>query len=402
MTLARSIVNPKQADQVLLTAGYALDAPTIARLHELGVYDLWINYPGLDFLDDLYSPRLTSQQQKLCETLKTSFVGQMQRGGGAGGVDPKLPINEFRASVEELVQTILDSAATLPFMSMLSGVDDSLLRHSSEVCVLGVMLGLRLDSYLVEQRRRVSSHHARDVVNLGMGCMLHDVGELQLAAEFRESRYPFAFDEFATPQWREHVELGYAAVRGQLEPSAAAVVLHHHQHFDGSGFPETGAAEAPQSGSAIHVFSRIAMAADTFQHLLHQGGFPQPTVCALWQMQQNPMRRWFDPVVLATLLAVVPPFIPGMVVSLSDGRHAIVSKVHEDSPCYPEVQVLTGLNLMSESNMTEQRELIDLAKVHELHIRAVDGFQVADFLYGPRHVAEPRKYARPETVSALG
>jgi HD-GYP domain-containing protein (c-di-GMP phosphodiesterase class II) len=402
MTLARSIVNPKQADQVLLKAGYALDAPTIARLHELGVYDLWINYPGLDFLDDLYSPRLTSQQQKLCETLKTSFVGQMQRGGGSGGMDPKLPIQEFRAMVEDLVQTILDSAATLPFMSMLSGVDDSLLRHSSEVCVLGVMLGLRLNSYLVEQRRRVSSHHAKDVVNLGMGCMLHDVGELQLPTEFRESRYPFAFDEFATPEWRQHVELGYAAVRGQLEPSAAAVVLHHHQHFDGSGFPHAGASEAPQSGSAIHVFSRIAMAADTFQHLLHQGGFPQPTVCALWQMQQNPMRRWFDPVVLATLLAVVPPFIPGMVVSLSDGRQAIVSKVHEDSPCYPEVQVLDGLNLMSETNMTEQRELIDLAKVHELHIRAVDGFQVADFMYGPRHVAEPRKFPRPETISALG
>jgi HD-GYP domain-containing protein (c-di-GMP phosphodiesterase class II) len=399
MTLARSIVNPKQPDLVLLTAGFLLDAPTIARLHELGVYDLWINYPGLDFLDDLYSPQLTSQQQKLCETLKTSFVGQLQRGGAA---DPRLPIHEFRATVEELVQTILNSAATLPFMSMLSGVDDSLLRHSSEVCVLGVMLGLRLDSYLVEQRRRVSSYHAKDVVNLGLGCMLHDVGELQLPADQRESKYPFAFDEHASLEWRRHTELGYAAVRGQLEPSAATIVLNHHQHFDGSGFPAAGAAEAPQSGSAIHVFSRIAMAADTFQHLLHQGGIPQPAVCALWQMQQHPIRRWFDPVVLATLLAVVPPFIPGMVVTLSDGRVAIVSKVHEDAPCYPEVQVLCGINLMSETNLTEQRELIDLATTPDVHIKAVDGFQVADFLYGPRHIAVKPAYQRPETLIALG
>jgi HD-GYP domain-containing protein (c-di-GMP phosphodiesterase class II) len=231
--------------------------------------------------------------------------------------------------------------------------------------------------------------------------MLHDVGELQLPAEQRESKYPFAFDELASPEWQKHAELGYAAVRGQLEPSAATVVLNHHQHFDGSGFPATSG-QVPQCGSQIHVFSRIAMAADTFQHLLHQGGFPQPTVSALWQMQQNPVRRWFDPIVLAALLAVVPPFIPGMVVTLSDGRQAVVSKLHEDAPCYPEVQVLNGINLMSEANLTEQREIVDLAITPELHIKAVDGFQVADFLFGPRHVAGPRMVLRPETVSVPG
>jgi HD-GYP domain-containing protein (c-di-GMP phosphodiesterase class II) len=392
MVLARSVVNPRQPDLTLLAAGFALDAQTIARLHELGVYDLWVNYPGLDFLDDLYSPQLTSQQQRLCETLKTSFVGQAQRG------DAKLPIQDFRATVEDLVTTILNSAATLPFMSMLAGVDDALLRHSSEVCVLGVMLGLRLEGYLVEQRKRVHSRAAKDVVNLGLGCMLHDVGELELPAALRESRKAFAFEEEASPEWRQHAELGYATVRGQLEPSAATVVLNHHQHFDGSGFPN-GTNEAPQCGSQIHVFSRIAMAADTFQHLLHRDGMPQPAVCALWQVQQNPIRRWFDPVVLAALLAVVPPFIPGMVVTLSDRRQAIVTKVHEDAPCYPEVQVLDGVDLMSTENLTEAREVVDLAVTPGLHVGAVDGFSVGEFLYGPRHTNVPVKTARLEAVA---
>jgi HD-GYP domain-containing protein (c-di-GMP phosphodiesterase class II) len=382
MTLARAVINPRQSDQTLLPPGYPLDARTLAQLHELGVYDLWVNYPGLDFLDDLYSAELSSQQHHLCETLRSAFLEQAQRAG------TPLPMQEFRTAVEDLVHTVLDSAGTIPFLSMLAGEEDALLKHSSDVCVLGVVLGLRLEGYLVEQRKRIATRHARDIVNLGLGCLLHDVGELQLHPAFRESRRPFAFDPEPPAEWLQHPELGYAAVRSQLEPSAATIVLNHHQHFDGSGFPRILASGSAQCGSHIHIFSRIAMAADTFAHLLHKDGVPQPAIIALWQIQQNPIRPWFDPKVLAALLAVVPPFIPGMVVTLSDHRQAIITRIHEDAPCYPEVQTLQGMNLMSSENAADACEVIDLAACPKLHVTNVDGFEVADYLYGPRHATE--------------
>ena len=155
----------------------------VVYVHEFGIYDLWIDYPGLDFLDGLFSPELTKQQQRLCETLNDAFHEQSQFA------DVALPIQNYRSVIERLIHAILDSAATLPFMSVLSSIDDTLLRHSAEVSILGLMLGLRLDGYLIEQRKKyMNARYAKDVVNLGLGCMLHDVGELQLPEKHRESR----------------------------------------------------------------------------------------------------------------------------------------------------------------------------------------------------------------------
>jgi HD-GYP domain-containing protein (c-di-GMP phosphodiesterase class II) len=381
MTLARSVINPRKPEQLLLNAGYKMDARTIARLHELGVYDLWINFDGLEFLDDLFSPALTTQQQRLCETLQESFQQQSRH------CDVALPVQQYRGVVEDLVATLMRSAGKLPFMSALTGVDDALLRHSSEVCVLGLMLGLRLDAYLIEQRKRIlNSRLAKEVVNLGLGCMLHDVGELQLAERDRESRRSLLDAPGEDEEWQQHAELGYLALRGQIDATAATILLNHHQHFDGSGFPQAARKEQPLWGEQIHVFARIAMAADTLQNLLHEGGVPQPTVKALWKIQQAPLRGWFDPVVLKALLAVVHPFIPGMLVTLSNRKHAVVTQTHEQFPCYPEVEILNGQNLVSESHSSEVREVVDLSREKKLHIQAVDGSMVAEYLYGHRRV----------------
>jgi HD-GYP domain-containing protein (c-di-GMP phosphodiesterase class II) len=274
-------------------------------------------------------------------------------------------------------------------MSVLGSIDDALLRHSAEVSILALMLGLRLDGYLVDQRKKhMNSRHAKDVVNLGIGCMLHDVGELQLPEHQRESRratfHPFD-DDIA---WQRHVQMGYNSLRGQVEPSAATVVLNHHQHFDGSGFPVLEGTEDAPDGSDIHVFSRIAMAADTFQHLLHQNGVPQPTIVALWNVQNSSIRSWFDPIVMAALLAVTKPFIPGMVVTLSDRRHAIVTRTFEDTPCYPEVQVLNSPDLLHRKNTRGEREIVDLSVTPGLQIEAVDGYRIADYLYGGRRTSQ--------------
>jgi HD-GYP domain-containing protein (c-di-GMP phosphodiesterase class II) len=392
MTLARAIINPRVPETTLLSAGSALTAQHIARLHEMGVFDCWVRYPGLDFLDDMFSPALSQQQQKMCETLKTSFHAQAMR------TDNKLPVNQYREVVTGLVDAILNNPRNMAFFSDIAGVDDAMMRHASEVAYLGVMLGLKLDGYLIEQRKRLAGHHAKDVVNLGIGCMLHDLGEAQMKTDQKESRKNWM--QLHDPQsgadtktWREHVQLGYATVRSQLEPSAAIVVLNHHQHFDGSGFPE-GISGAPQAGGQIHVYARIATAADTFQHLLRPDGMLLPTVAALWRLQQEPYRKWLDPVVLEALLAVVPAFMPGMVVQLTDRRNAVVTKASPETPCYPEVQILGDFD----GEDTAEREVVDLSKEAKLEVAFVDGVDVGAFMYGPR---QKKEKAKTEKLAAV-
>ena len=60
---------------------------------------------------------------------------------------------------------------------------------------------------------------------------------------------------------------------------------------------------------------------DAFDRLLWSGkdGKPRPTVYALADLLSPRFDGWFDPVVMSYLLRLVPPFMIGSVVQLSDG-----------------------------------------------------------------------------------
>lgn len=370
MQLARAVHHPVQGETTLLPPGVELTAPLIARLHEIGIYDLWVHAPTLDFLDRFFTPGLSTAKQRLCEALRLAFANQAQ------ATTPKLPLGECRDAMATLVGQLLSGPRLPRAVAELAEGPDGLLRHSAEVCYLGMLLGLHLESYLVDQRKRLPDSAAREVVNLGLGCLLHDIGEMRLPEGVRESR---RVEDDVQVEWQRHVELGHEMVRGQVDPSAATIVLNHHQHFDGSGFPRikggTGAA-----GGQIHVFTRIAMAADTFVHFLRDDVMPRPVVYALWKIQQRPYVYWFDPVILGTLLAIAPPFVPGTLVGLSDRRSAVVLKVNEKSPCRPVVQVLSGDD--SVELTAPAAEVVDLAKEPSLEIQRVDGADVSKYLFG--------------------
>ncbi|MCL2639624.1 MAG: hypothetical protein FWD53_02145, partial [Phycisphaerales bacterium] len=131
MVLAEAIANPCQPEQTLFPAGHVLDAKTIARLHESGVYDLCVESPALEFLAGS-SP--TPQQLHLSEAIKRAFVEQSQRSGSA--------------ITSEHVNELMNAALKIPCAVALAERDDGLLHHSANVCALGMLLGLRLKSYV--------------------------------------------------------------------------------------------------------------------------------------------------------------------------------------------------------------------------------------------------------------
>ena len=267
--------------------------------------------------------------------------------------------------------------------------DERLLSHSCDVTALSIILGLKLEGYLVEQRRRLNCKQAREIQNLAMGALFHDVGELMLPAMQRESRLTATSDD--AEHWKMHVDEGYCMVRGKLDPSAAVIVLQHHQRYDGEGFAGQSdkaggdALRKVQRGQEIHVYARIVMAADLFCQTLFgaSGNIPQPMVKTLWQLQQVPLRMAFDPVVHECLMSLFPPFAEGMIVALSDHRQALVTRVDPAFPCYPTVQTLSDGHRIPEEPESGG-EVLDLAIAGDVMIEAVDGFPIEPYLYGVR------------------
>ena len=380
MVAARTLATAASPAVTLLSAGDVLSVSQLACLHGMGTYDLWVNDPGLDFLDDLCSGQPTSAHQRLAVGLREAMLRFVTCAN-------RELFKTHAFGIEEIVGSVVRGAASVPCFQAMTD-DEALLAHSCDVAALAILLGMQLENYLVEQRKRLDTKNARGIHNLALGALFHDVGELMLPAEQRESRIGPIFHEHAGQAWRQHTDEGYAMVRGKIDPSAAVVVQHHHQNFDGTGFAGRETPERfgrAQEGATIHVFARIAMAADMFAQItMGAGRVPQPMVKTLWELQQAPVRKAMDPVVHDCLMSLFPAFSEGMIVTLTDGRKAIVTTCNPMLPCYPVVQTLPQGEMVDAEHREMPTEVMDLSEEMDIGIQAVDGTNIDPYLYGVR------------------
>jgi HD-GYP domain-containing protein (c-di-GMP phosphodiesterase class II) len=181
------------------------------------------------------------------------------------------------------------------------------------------------------------------VVNLGVAGMLHDIGKTKLPAALRgASAVALPATEADRAAWETHSQLGYEMIKGGLEPSASAAVLHHHQHFDGTGFPAIqmrDGAKTHASGESIHIFARILHLADLFEHLTARPAGRRTNVEIL-HLLRSKFGQSLDPRLLIELPKIIPPFPPGSKVRLSDGRDAVVTAIDPEDPYHPTVKRL--------------------------------------------------------------
>ena len=373
MSLALPVMNPKSPDRVLLKVGFALTPEIIKKLDQVNVRSVWVRYPSLDFLTKYLDAEAVRVRQEVVGQITDTFE-RMQREASA-----KLPYDTYTRAIEQMLDHLTTHPSAAVFLGDLAEAEDDLMRHSASVTYLAVLMGLKLESYIVRERKHVDPARAKDLANLGVGAMLHDIGVLMLPEDVRERCRETGDDRDA--QWREHPALGFQHVRGKVEPSAATVILNHHQRADGTGY--AGRDMPVLRDKAPHVYARIAAVADHFDALRRPQGLPpQPTVWALSAMLSDAQRDKFDPVVLRALIDAVPAYPPGAVVRLSDGRYAVAIDHNPLHPCRPNVQVIPDPDAL-DTDTLPPGEQIDLSERHAgLYVAEADGCDVRELNFG--------------------
>jgi len=398
MVLAQSIAHPENPDRILLNSGYSLDQRIIDRIESMNRKAIWIACPGLEGVEQYVNPHLLTIRAQLTATIEKLF---RDLNNGKTG---RWLWTAYDKMMDSLFDEILNDpkAAVYCEVEEATASDDPLVRHSSNVCYLTSLLGLRLQGYLIRQRNRLSPTHASNVRSLCKGAVFHDIGIPQLSEEvfvkWTETR-----DE-NDPRWRAHVENGYRLVAGRIESTAAAAVLQHHQYVDGSGFPVKKNWEGKLTGltgSNIHIFARIITVADHFDEYKNQpDGTIWPSVRVLRTMLTGSVARRFDPNVLRILFQIVPAFPLGSQVHLSDGRTGYVSSWDQSAPCRPKVVLISDLeSLLTKPN--EKPQTINLKTAPEVSIVAVEGHEVSSYTFDlPKHLLpEKRKTKAPDPKS---
>ncbi len=380
MVLALPIPNPQVPSRTLLKAGYPLEAPMIEKLQNLGIRFVWVRCPALAFLEKFVDREGAEARSEVVTQIAETFEALQEHASA------KLPYDTYTSSIESLVQSLVTNPSSAVFLGDLIDGPSGLMRHSSAVTYLTLLMGLKLEGYLVRERRHVNPMRAKEVVSLGIGAMLHDIGLVMMDEELKEQFEQTGDD--ADPRFREHCSIGYQTVRGHIDPSAATVVLHHHQRFDGKGF--TGPGFPALEGRRIHVFSRVVALADAVDRMRSPRKLPpQSTAFVLHHLVGPKLSAQFDPAVLHALLEVMPPFAPGAIVKLSDGRHAVVIDHLPDTPCRPLIQIINDAENLDPENL-QLGETIELAKVDGLNIDECEGQDVRDY-----------QFARPDPMHAM-
>ncbi len=383
MELALPVYNPRVSARLLLRPGAILEASTIERLVKLHLPELWIKYPNMEMISKFISPEVMSSRAEIAADVAEAF------NEAGKDMHARLDYTKYQRAMSTLMDRLVNDPDAAIFIGEIADAGSPAIRHGANVGFLSMLMGLRLGFYLLKERKRLSPRLAKDVTSLGVAAMLHDVGMTRLKKSTLE-RWTREHDD-TDLEWQEHVKIGYEMLRGQVDPSAASAVLHHHQRYDGTGFPKRTTLEGAEvglEGSKIHIFARILLIADLYDRLVHpaytigdseETKKSRPPVYAIYSLLQEPYQSWMDPIVFQSLMTVCPAYAPGTEVVLSNGMRGVVTDWDPRDPCRPVVTELTHFD------DDDDAVTVDLREHHELTIIESDGFDVRPYNFFPEH-----------------
>jgi HD-GYP domain-containing protein (c-di-GMP phosphodiesterase class II) len=242
-------------------------------------------------------------------------------------------------------------------LSAVKSYDEYTYFHMVNVCLLSVALGqaigLRRDQVLV----------------LGLGGLLHDIGKVLVPAEILRGTGRLDEEQWRLVQRHPVDGAGMLLATGDgLYHPAASVLLEHHAAYDGSGYPAL-------HGHGPSAPSRLVAVADCFDAVTSKRSYREPLDRhQALELLGSAAGEGLDPTAVAAFQGLLGRFPVGSLVRLSSGEVALVVRQHDRMIDRP-----TVLMLFDATDTPLEVEERDLA---------------ADAPHGPRVVAR----LDPETV----
>lgn len=178
--------------------------------------------------------------------------------------------------------------------------------HAMSVMTLAQLLGKQAG--VTEETLRV----------IGVGALLHDIGKLTFHSSVLLNTQRNSFEESV---YRSHCRVGYdkALLAGTLSTEMLDIILHHHERFDGKGFPDQ------LKGDKIALATRIVSIANRFDNIINpidpfHSKLPSQALGLMWSKEKDQ----FDKTLLQLFIRAMGVYPPGSIVLLSDQRIGVV------------------------------------------------------------------------------
>ncbi len=186
---------------------------------------------------------------------------------------------------------ITDYSEFAPLLSeLLEAYDRGVFNHANRTSFYAGLIGKQLRLTEVESKA------------LALGAFLHDIGRLAFG------KHPRLLSPQERDRNKQHPEIGARMILPlRLPAEVGQIILYHHEHYDGSGYPYG------LQGEGIPLLARVVAIAEAFDHLT--GEHPSRSVIsvdeAVTKIQRQASTR-FDPVLTKLLERVAGECAPSL------------------------------------------------------------------------------------------
>lgn len=218
------------------------------------------------------------------------------------------------------------ASLTLIQLQQMKRVNRDMFGHAVDVCALSLIVG------------KAHGLDEPSLYALGLGALLHDVGELRLPQNLFQK--PGALTDQERALIELHPRLGLAMLREttDLPDGARSIVGDHHERLDGSGYPNGlrggQCTTLAQLVGIVDVYDAMASGRDGRPPLL-----PSQAVRQLYHLGQ---RRHFDSALVERMIQCLGVYPFGSLVELNTGERAVVYSVNPEERLKPAVKLIAG------------------------------------------------------------
>ncbi|MBI3729088.1 MAG: HD-GYP domain-containing protein [Burkholderiales bacterium] len=234
---------------------------------------------------------------------------------------PQESVREAEQLVQQMLDSLLvDKDIAIHLMND-KIVGEEAYYHSLNVAVLTMMLAKEL------------SFPADDIKQLGMGCMFHDIGKVEIPDRIVNKAFALTKAEQNLLQMHSHYGQQIAE-KLNLPKGVTEIIAQHHELADGSGYPQQLKAER------ISPLARIVAITNAYDNLCNKPNpadslSPYEAMSYMFAHQ----RKQFDATALNLFIRCMGVFPPGTIVKLSDGTLGMVVGVNSGKPLRPSVLI---------------------------------------------------------------
>lgn len=327
--------------RVLLEEGVVLTIGLISRLRQMGVNAIFLKD---DRLEDVKIEEVVTEATKreFIQTFAESvqFIQSNKKDFDMKGVSK---------TTEKIIEEILQNQNVLLSLTDIRTNDNAIFVHSTNVCIISVLIGLKLGL------------NRSEIKDLAVGALFHDIGKVIESGKLNSSVIK------APGETNDHTWVGFNFLRKKHEIStiAAHVALGHHENVDGSGYPRQ------ITGDQIPLYAKIVAVANYYDNLISPTGDTAPLTpneaCERILALTN---IYFDHQVVWEFLRSIAFYPTGRQVKLTTGETGVIVNQNHGLPQRPIVRIFDVFNRSRFEDDYNVKEL-DLGKETTIFITKV-------------------------------